>query len=800
MVDGGHLNTDSTASEELRHRINRHLVQSYGIDPADAGLHDVRHALSRAIRGMAADRLVTSRKSAAEPGVKRVAYLSMEFLIGRLLGDMLLNLGLTEAASEAVASYGLSLADVLEDEPDPALGNGGLGRLAACYLESSATLGCPVTGYGLLYENGLFAQGFANGEQTETPEHWLRYGNPWDLARTDIRHCVKLGGHVEHLDGVAKWLPDAEVVAEAHDLPVIGWGNEVGNTLRLWQSRPSKDLDFGKFNAGDYVGAMSPEILSGVLTRVLYPDDTTDEGKRLRLTQEYFLTSASIQDVFARLDANDTDLHNLPEAFAVQLNDTHPTIAGPEIIRILVDERGFDFSEAVDLATRTLSYTNHTLLKEALEEWPVGLMASLLPRHLEIIEEVDKSEASQFPDRPADTAIIGDDVVRMGNLAFVLAHKTNGVSALHSELVQRELFPALDKMHPGRILNVTNGITPRRWLAGANPAYSELITDLIGTGWQADLGRLQELENYADDDAVLERFGHTKRLAKDRVADWLQRTHGISVDVNSVFDVQVKRIHEYKRQLLNILETIAHWQAIKKNPAADWVPRVKIFGGKAAPGYVFAKQVIRFINDVARTINADPETNQLLKVVYPANYNVSMAELLVPAADLSEQISTAGMEASGTGNMKFALNGALTIGTLDGANVEIREHVGAENFFLFGLTTPEVAKVRQQHDQSRVAIERSAALQDVLAAIAHGEFSPEDPGRYNGILENIWEHDWFLVAADFDSYHDAQLGVDGAYKTVRQWQRSAVLNTARMGYFSSDRAVSEYMQNIWATR
>lgn len=785
-------------SEDLRQAIDRHLVESYGIDPTTADPHNVQLALARAIRGIGAGKLVESRRELREGQGKQVAYLSMEFLVGRLLGDMLINLRLYDIAKEAVESYGTTLDVVLEDEPDPALGNGGLGRLAACYMESSATLGCPTTGYGLLYRNGLFRQGFSDGEQTETPESWLRLGHPWDLQRRDVRYDIKLGGTVDEVDGKPVWHPEDCVIAEAHDLPMVGWDSKTVNTLRLWQSRPGETLDFERFNAGDYVGATRPETLGHVLTRVLYPDDTSDNGKQLRLTQEYFLTSASIQDIVTRLRNTGRDLRELPDAFAIQLNDTHPTIAGPEIVRILVDEYGFEFNEAADIATRTLSYTNHTLLKEALEEWSVPLMASLLPRHLQIIQQIDGLEAAAFPDRGAETAIIGDNAVRMGNLAFVMSHATNGVSALHSQLVEKNLFPGLNAMHPGRITNVTNGITPRRWLNMANPGYAALISETIGDGWQSDLNRLRDLERVAHDVDFQERFGQTKHAAKQRVVDWLKRTSDIDIPVDAMFDVQVKRIHEYKRQLLNILETIARWQAIKEHPDAGWQPRVKFFGGKAAPGYVFAKQIIHFINDVAQTINADETTNHLLKVVYPANYNVSMAELLIPAADLSEQISTAGMEASGTSNMKFALNGALTIGTLDGANIEIRDAVGPDNFFLFGLNAEEVEHQREQSDQSRHAIERSEVLPKVLAAIADGQFSPEDPGRYNAILSNVWDNDWFLVAADFDAYHAAQGSVDAYYESVREWQGSAILNTARSGFFSSDRAVSEYMRNIWS--
>lgn len=728
----------------------------------------------------------------------------MEFLIGRLLEDATINLGLRDVAVEVLDGLGLSFSELTEDEPDAALGNGGLGRLAACYMESMATLACPGFGYGLRYEHGLFKQSFEHGRQVETPEDWLATENPWNFTRPESSYPVNFGGEVTEHDGRMSWEPGYRVTAAAHDTPVVGYQGRWANTLRLWAAIPTADLfDLNRFNDGDVIAASNHEALARSLSRVLYPNDSTERGKELRLSQEYFLTSASVQDIIRRYLTNHSDLTRLSEYVAIQMNDTHPAIAGPELIRLLVDEHGMDFDAAADMTTRVLGYTNHTLLPEALERWSVELMARQLPRHLQIIERLDHREIELHGPCPDGVGLIGDGDVKMGDLAFLTSHKVNGVSALHSDLVKRDLFPQLNERHPGRILNVTNGVTPRRWLKLANPPLSSLITDTVGEGWETDLDRLSGLADHVDDPAFLQAFGETKRQAKQRLCSWLADEHGIDVPVDALFDVQIKRQHEYKRQLLNILWTIAHWQRIKRDPSnaanggAGWVPRMKIFGGKAAASYHAAKDIIRLINDVAEVVNNDPDTRHLLRVVYPPNYDVSMAEKLIPAADLSEQISTAGMEASGTGNMKFALNGALTIGTLDGANVEIREHVGAENFFLFGMTTDEVNERRTVPGHSRTAIEASQPLQDVLQAIAEGTFSPDEQYRYGGLVDTMWNSDWFLVASDFDAYDTAQAAVDKAYADPERWQRMAVHNVAGMGYFSSDRSVREYMDKIW---
>lgn len=787
-------------SQDLKSAILRHLTFTLGKDPDHAATYDWRMAMSFAIR----DRIVgpwfaATRRTWAEDR-KRVCYLSMEFLIGRILSDAAINLGLHDALADAARSLGFDYSLTAADEPDAALGNGGLGRLAACYLESMATLGCPAYGYGIRYEHGLFRQRFEGGVQIEAPEDWLTTRNPWEFDRPEVAYTIGFKGEVRTEAGRRRWVPAETVTAMAHDMPVIGWQGRWANTLRLWSARPTTLFDLGRFNRGDHTAAAEPEALARTLSRVLYPDDTTLAGKELRLKQEFFLTSAALQDILRRFRDNHSDFAALPSQVAIQMNDTHPAIAGPELIRLLVDDHGLAFADAVEVALATLGYTNHTLLPEALERWSTWTMGAVLPRHMQIIEDIDAWHASRHPGRPAGAAIVRHDHVHMGDLAFVTSHKVNGVSALHTDLVRRGLFPALDALHPGRIVNQTNGIAPRRWLKLANPALSGLITSAVGPGWERDLDRIEALAPLADDAAFRERFRAAKRANKTAVAGWIAQVTGVTVDPEALFDVQVKRMHEYKRQLLNIFQTIALWHRIRNSPGAVTTPIVKIFAGKAAPGYAAAKDIIRLINDVARTINEDPATGGLLKVIYPANYNVSMAERLIPAADLSEQISTAGMEASGTGNMKLSLNGALTIGTLDGANVEIRERVGADNFFLFGLTADEVAARRARPSHAREAIEASQSLRDVLMMVAEGRFSPEEPHRYHGLVDRTWQHDHFLVASDFASYEACHARVAEAFRDPAHWDRMAVLNTARMGYFSSDRAIRGYMQDIWSVQ
>ncbi len=786
--------TISLDSEALGDEILRHLKYSIGKDASHASIYDWRMSLSLALRDLVVDPWFASTRKNYEIKGKRVYYLSMEFLIGRLVEDIAVNLGLDLIAEQALTSLGQDYKAVVADEPDAALGNGGLGRLAACFLDSLSTLEIPAYGYGIRYEHGLFEQHFENGMQVETAEKWLTHRNAWEFERPEVSYLIGFGGHVQVENGRVRWHAQEKVIASAYDTPIVGWKGKWANTLRLWGAKPTSLFDLGKFNEGNYLAATEPEALARTISRVLYPDDTTETGKELRLKQEYFFTSASIQDLLRRFLSEHKDLKELPRRVAIQLNDTHPAIAGPELVRLLVDHHGFEINLAVETARNCLGYTNHTLLPEALERWPEGLFARILPRHFQIIEHI---QARHIELAGGPVRIIEHGEVKMGELAFIMAHKVNGVSALHTNLVRQTVFADLNKTYPDRIINETNGITPRRWLYSCNPPLRKLINETIGTGWPADLEQLANLVPHTKDSAFIERFAYAKLQNKQRLSNWLMLRHGMSLNPAAMFDVQIKRIHEYKRQHMNLLETIAYWNEIKDFPNKEWTPRIKIFGGKAAPGYFFAKDIIHLINDVARTINSDKSTRDLLQIVYPENYNVSMAEVLIPAADLSEQISTAGKEASGTGNMKFALNGAPTIGTLDGANVEIREHVGAENFFLFGLTAEQVEERRQEHGYARNAINASPRMQRVFQQIADGVFSGGDKDRYSGFVHNLYEHDYFLVTCDFDSYYDVQRQVDLAFRDKQQWHKMAALNTANVGWFSSDRTISGYAADIW---
>tara|TARA_R110002073_G_scaffold4803_2_gene30453 strand:- start:4034 stop:6499 length:2466 start_codon:yes stop_codon:yes gene_type:complete len=781
---------------ELKAEILRHLEYTQGKDLAHASVYDMRMALTMAIRDKVIEPWFRATRATYAAQGKRVYYLSMEFLIGRLLEDTVMNLGLTDAAQGAVSALGHDFQTVLQDEPDAALGNGGLGRLAACFLDSMSTLGCPAYGYGIRYEHGLFRQSFgADGRQVETAEDWLRQRHGWEFERPEAAFRIGFGGTVAENGRAAVWTPQDAVLAKAYDTPVIGWQGKWANTLRLWGAEAPSSFDLEAFNRGDYEGAAQPEALARTISRVLYPDDTTARGKELRLKQEFFFTAASLRDILRRFSAEHGDLRALPDRVAIQMNDTHPAIAGPELVRILHDERGMAFEDAVDTARQCLAYTNHTLLPEALERWSEDLMSTVLPRHMQLIERIDALHARQNPTRKS--TIVENGEVKMGELSFIMANRVNGVSALHTELVKSTVFSDLHALHPDRIVNQTNGVTPRRWVKGANPRLSALITKTIGEGWEDNLERLSELEPAIETRAFRDAFADVKAQNKTDLAEWIGKTMGISVDPRAMFDVQVKRFHEYKRQHLNILETIALWQEIRDNPTGNRAPRVKIFGGKAAPGYVMAKEIIHLINNVARVVNADKATRDQLSVVYPPNYNVTMAERLIPASDLSEQISTAGKEASGTGNMKFSLNGAMTIGTLDGANVEIRELVGADNFFLFGMTDAEVVSVRQNPHHQADAIKNSPRLQRALKAVEDGEFSDGDGTVYAALIDNLRTHDYFTVCADFDSYWDAQRQVDHAWADQDNWTRMAALNTARSGWFSSDRTIKGYMRDVW---
>ena len=786
--------TDLSA-EAVRARIIQHLTYTLGKDKSHASTYDWRMAVSYAVRDVIIEPWFTAtRKTYAAQG-KRVYYLSMEFLIGRILADAMVNLGLHDVVDDVLRSEGISLENVIEDEPDAALGNGGLGRLAACFLESMSTLACPAYGYGIRYEHGLFRQKFEGGRQVEHPEDWLNQPHPWEFERPEARYTIPFKGHID----AGIWHPSETVYARAYDIPVVGWQGKWANTLRLWGAHSTEMFDLDRFNSGDHTAAAAPEELARTLSRVLYPEDATDNGKELRLKQEFFLTSAALQDILRRFLTEYDDLALLPEKVAIQMNDTHPALAGPELMRLLIDVHGMDWADAKRIAMGCLNYTNHTLLPEALEAWSTWLMGRVLPRHMQIIERIDADHQAATKCTP-DLAIVHHDRVQMGTLAFVMASHVNGVSALHSQLMKETVFSGLNDLYPNRIINQTNGVTPRRWLRLSNPALSKVLTDTIGAGWENDLDRLSELGKHEDDRAVRDAIGAAKRENKIALSNWAADKIGVTLNPDAMFDVQIKRMHEYKRQLMNVFETIARWQTIRENPSANWTPRVKIFGGKAAPGYFVAKEIIHLINDVANVVNNDPLVGDLLKVVYPANYNVSMAQRLIPAADLSEQISTAGKEASGTGNMKFTMNGALTIGTLDGANVEIREHVGADNFFLFGMTAAEVQDRYRSPGHAHRAIMASQPLQDILQMIVEGRFSPDDKDRYNGLVDATWNSDPFLVASDFDSYVASQKTVDAAYGDPDHWNTPALRNIARSGYFSSDRTIKGYMAEVWNTK
>ncbi|SFF95738.1 starch phosphorylase [Novosphingobium sp. CF614] len=782
----------------LRHRV--------GKDERAAKLHDWYTASILALRDQIIDGWFESTRRTHDAGGKRVYYLSMEFLIGRLLRDALSNIGMTCEMEKALAAHGLDLAAIEEMEPDAALGNGGLGRLAACFMESLATLDIPAYGYGIRYVNGMFRQRIDDGWQVELPETWLAHGNPWEFERLESSYRIGFGGEVvAEGDGVI-WNPAEHVEATAIDTPVVGWRGKRVNTLRLWTASPLDPIKLDAFNAGDHFGALAEQVRADSLVRVLYPADSSPAGQELRLRQEYFFTAASIQDIVRRHVQYDGDIRTLPEKAAIQLNDTHPSVAVAELMRLMVDAHGLEFNEAWEICKRTISYTNHTLLPEALESWPLPLFERLLPRHMQIIYAINSRVLREARRAGCDDAQIaaislidesGERRVRMANLAFCGAHSVNGVAALHTELMKETVFADLHRLYPTRINNKTNGVTPRRWLQQCNPGLTRVIRDAIGDGFLDDAEKLIDLNALADDVQLGERVAEVKRSNKVALADYIKKTMGIRLDPDALFDVQIKRIHEYKRQLLNLIETVALYDQIRSHPERDWVPRVKIFGGKAAPSYHNAKLVIKLANDIARRVNSDPSVGGLLKVVFVPNYNVSLAERIIPAADLSEQISTAGMEASGTGNMKFALNGALTIGTLDGANVEIKERVGDDNIFIFGLTADEVAQKRADGYDPREVIEESRELSQALSAIASGVFSPDDPERYAGLMGGIHAGDWFMCAADFDSYTAAQRSVDARWEDPVRWRASAIRNIANVGWFSSDRTIAEYAREIW---
>jgi glycogen phosphorylase len=799
--------------DDLRQAVTDHLRYSIGRPAAALRTEHYYQALSLAVRDRMQDNRSASTQTSLDAGAKVTCYLSAEFLMGPQLGNNLLNLDIESEARIALADLGQDLDTVLDCEVEPGLGNGGLGRLAACYLDSLATLERPAIGYGIRYEFGIFKQELHDGWQVEKTDNWLVNGNPWEIPKPDVNYLVNWGGFAQHyLDeaGVdrVRWVPGRVIKGVAYDTPIQGYGVHTCNVLTLWSARAVESFALDAFNTGDYYKAVEDEVTSETVTKVLYPNDEPEAGKRLRLLQQFFFVSCSLQHVLHIMDdLADKSVHHLPEQFALQLNDTHPSIGVAELMRLLVDERRFDWDEAWAITVATFGYTNHTLLPEALEKWPLEMFGESLPRHLEIIYEINRRFLDEVMDTfPGDTdrlrrmSLIGEDggkTVRMAHLATVGSHAINGVAALHSDLLKSSTLKDFYEMWPERFSNKTNGVTPRRFLALSNPGLRGLLDRTIGEGWLTDLGRLRGLEAFVDDADFRREWRDVKVANKTRLAQFVSSSTGIELNPNSLFDIQVKRIHEYKRQHLSVLHIIALYHRLKSNPGLSIPPRSFIFGGKAAPGYFMAKRIIKLINAVGETVNADPAVNEFLKVAFIPNFSVQNAALIYPAADLSEQISTAGKEASGTGNMKFMLGGALTIGTLDGANVEMREEAGAENFFLFGLTESEVEQVKRDGYRPADHLEHDAELAAVLDLIADGTFSHGDTEVFKPVVDNLRYDDPFLVLADYRAYADCQGQVSQAWLDQERWTRMSILNTARSGKFSSDRAITEYCDDIW---
>ncbi len=797
----------------LRRALVNRLIYSIGKDPVETNERDWFFALAYVVRDLLTLRWMESMRRYYLQDAKRVYYLSMEFLIGRALVNSLLNIGCYDEFKQVLEDVGLSLDELAEAEEEAALGNGGLGRLAACYLDSLATLQLPGFGYGIRYDYGMFSQRIEHGYQVEHPDNWLRYGNPWEFPRPEVLYRVQFHGRVveyEDSDGQIRyrWVDTEDVMAMAYDMPIPGYGGETVNNLRLWAAKASRDFELKYFNEGNYIKAVEEKTQSENLSKVLYPDDTTQMGRQLRLKQEYFFVSASLQDILKKYSADHHGFAALPREAAIQLNDTHPSIAIPELMRILVDEYRVPWDEAWNITVQTFSYTNHTLLPEALEVWSVRLFEELLPRHLQIIYEINYRFLKAVSERfPGDTELIRRVSVvdeehgkrlRMSHLAIIGSHKVNGVAELHSRLMKTTIFRDFDRIFPDRFVNITNGVTPRRWLNQANRDLAALITESIGSGWVTDLERLRELAPLADDAAFRERFRAVKLANKARLAALIDKRLAIRIDQTSLFDVQIKRIHEYKRQLLNVLHVITRYNRLRFGKSEDTVPRTVIFGGKAAPGYHAAKLIIKLINDVAEAIDRDPAVDGLLKVVFVPDYNVSRAMEIIPAVELSEQISTAGMEASGTGNMKMAVNGAITIGTLDGANIEIRERVGEENIFIFGHTAGQLEELRRGGYDPWRCYHANGELKLALDMIATGYFSADEPDRFKPLVDSLLcEGDRFALLADYESYVACQEEVDRLYRDPDLWTRRAILNVAHCGWFSSDRAIREYAERIW---
>ena len=797
--------------EALRHSLTNHLTYNLAKDMYSATQRDKFQAIALSVRELISERWIRTQQRYYDVDAKRVYYLSLEFLLGRLLQNYAINLGLADEYSKSVSALGITYEDAIELEWDAGLGNGGLGRLAACYLDSLATLRLPGYGYGIRYEYGIFLQRIKDGFQVEAADNWLRYGNPWEFPRPELLYLVRFGGKVDDAVGSGKfgtkWIGGDEVMAMAYDYPVPGFGNDTVNTLRLWEAKSVREFNLEFFNSGDYIKAVEDRYSSEYISKVLYPSDQYAAGKELRLKQQYFFVCATLKDIIRRYKKFHRRYDDFPQKVAIQLNDTHPSVAIAELMRILVDEEGLVWDDAWAITTKTFGYTNHTVLPEALETWSEGLFAYLLPRHHQIIQEIDRrflvQVAAKFPGeegRKGRMAIITGDkerAVNMARLALIGSQTVNGVSELHTNILKERVFKDFYEMMPEKFQNVTNGITPRRWLLQANPLLSELITDAIGDGWTQDLYELKNLEAFAEDGEFCRQFRRIKEANKKSLADYLYNAYWLSLAPDYFLDCQTKRFHEYKRQLLNILHVMTLYNRIRDGRADNsLVPRTILFAGKAAPGYFICKLIIKLIHSIGSFVDADPLTSDKLNVVFVPNYDVSLAQRIMPAAELSEQISTAGYEASGTGNMKFTLNGALTIGTLDGANVEIREEVGEENFFLFGLTTEELVEIRSTYNP-RKYYEENKELKQVIDQIQGGYFSPGSPQLFHPITDSLLRYDPYFVLADYASYIQCQEKVNEIYKDRDKWIKMAVLNVARSGKFSSDRAILQYAENIW---
>ena len=800
-------NRPSLDVEGVKKAIVYKLIFLIGRSPKEASQRDWLNATLHAVRDLVTEGWITTARQSRAEETRRVYYLSMEFLIGRTLSNAMIAEGVYDVAEKALAELNVNLEEVIEKEVDPGLGNGGLGRLAACFMDSLATLAIPAMGYGIRYEYGMFRQKIENGQQVERPDDWLEKGAPWEFMRPSKRFSIDFGGHIYFEDKKCIWNPAEKVTALAYDQMIPGYKNDSASTLRLWSAHGGELFDLAEFNRGDHLAAVATRSANQNLSRVLYPDDSTWNGRELRLRQEYFLVSASLQDILRRHLRTHGTLNNLADKVAIHLNDTHPALAIPELMRILIDLHGYSWQNAWDVTRRIFSYTCHTLMSEALETWPVEMMAKILPRHLQMIFEINdhfleyvKTYVTTDMDFIRRVSLIEEGYqrkVRMGWLSVVGSHKVNGVAAIHSDLMVTSTFADFARIYPERFTNVTNGVTPRRWLAVANPKLAALFDQYIGSEWRCDLSQIEKLKAFADKGEFKRAVADIKYDNKVKLAQYVKKTLDIDLDPHALFDVQVKRIHEYKRQMLNVLHIIARYNEMLAHPEKDWQPRVFILAGKAASAYYAAKQTIRLINDVANVINNDERLKGRLKVVFIPNYSVSLAQLIIPAADISEQISLAGTEASGTSNMKFALNGALTLGTLDGANVEILDNVGEDHIFIFGNTVEQVEALRREGYRPFDYYQNDEQLREVIDQIIRGDFSPEEPNRYHSLIQGLQYHDYYQSFADFRSYVEAQKAVDKKYQDRDTWIASTIQNMVNMGFFSSDRTILEYAKNIW---